>query len=153
MKTGHFQKRTRRPYRSLRRRKAGGFLLMEVVLALSVFAVMAVGYTKALSLIRNNSMAIDNRMKVTQILDSTLTEFLVQQRLEEGPIPEERFKYVAEKDMVLSGEIELLELENEQGAILPQMYAVRITGEWYEDGETKTETVEGWRYLRMYQAR
>jgi len=113
--------------RSPRRR---GFLLMEAVLALLVFSVMAIALTRTLAGVRQNSIAIQQKMTIARILDSKLTEVLTLSNLEEGD--------VIVDDEEIGGQIrtviEPLELENEDGTILPQMFRVRITAIWFEDG-------------------
>jgi len=116
---------------------------MEVMVALLLFAIMAVGFTTSLRLIRENSIAIEEEMKITQILDSALRETLTQPLVEEGTTD----KVISELGMELTTLIEPMELENEEGAILPQMYRVAISGRWVQDGQERLETVEGWRYL------
>ncbi|MGE9268941.1 MAG: hypothetical protein ACQKBY_12665 [Verrucomicrobiales bacterium] len=130
-----------------RERGRGGFLLMEAVMALLIFSIMAVSFTTALKLIRQNSMAVEQRMKVTQILDSALTEMMSLPTLEEGEIVRE----LEEKEMVLVTLVEPLELENYNGEVLEEMYRVRVTAEWYEDNEIKRQSAEAWRNLRLYQ--
>ncbi|MGJ8695156.1 MAG: type IV pilus modification PilV family protein [Verrucomicrobiaceae bacterium] len=123
-----------------------GFLLMEVVLALMVFGIMAVGFTKALAVIRKNSMLVGERMQITQIVDSALTETLMLPTLEEGSTVTD----IEERDMEILTVIEPMEIETEEGQLLQEMYRVVVTARWYEDGREKQETAEGWRYLRLY---
>jgi hypothetical protein len=48
--------------------------------------------------------------------------------------------------------IEPMEIENEEGRILQQMFRIVVSARWYEDGREKIEEVEGWRYARLYRA-
>jgi len=111
---------------------------MEAVLALLVFSVMAIALTRTLAGVRQNSIAIQQKMTIARILDSKLTEV----------------RDVIVDDEEIGGQIrtviEPLELENEDGTILPQMFRVRITAIWFEDGREQEESVEGWRNGRMY---
>jgi len=104
---------------------------MEAVLALALFAIMATSYTWTLHGLRRNSMAIQRNMQITQILNTHLTETLTFPRIEEG------------ENII----------ENEEGRILPQMFRVQVSLLWREDGVDMKETVEGWRYARLYTAR
>ena len=124
-----------------------GFLLMEAVLALLLFSIMAVGFTRALAAIRRNSMLVEERMQITAIVDSALRETLTLPTLEEGQTTidlEER------NEMEILTTVEPMELENEEGQLLQEMFRVTVSARWFEDGQEKTQTAEGWRYLRLY---
>lgn len=127
-------------------RKNGGFLLFEVLLALMLFAIMAVSLAKALSAITRNSMIVEERMEITEIVDSALRETLTLPTLEEG----ETTIYVNERDMDILTIVEPMEFENEEGRLLQQMFRVIVSARWFENGIEKTEVAEGWRYLRLY---
>ena len=123
-----------------------GFLLMEAVLALMIFAIMSVGFTRALSAMRKNSSLIEERMMVAQIVDSALTEAMTLQTLEEG----ETRTYVQENEMDLLTVVEPLEFENLEGQLLQQMFRVTVTGTWFKNGQNHEVSAEGWRYLQLY---
>lgn len=126
--------------------KCSGFLLMEALIALTMFSVMAVGFAKALSVIRRNSMLVEQRMQMTEVVDSALRETLTLPTLEEG----ETVIDLEERDMEILTIVEPMELENEEGKLLQQMFRVTVSARWYEDGREKIETAEGWRYLKLY---
>lgn len=124
-----------------------GILLMEALIALTIFAIMSVGYARALTAIRRNSMLVEERMQITAIVDSALRETLTLPTLEEGQTTidlEER------NQMEILTTIEPMEIENEEGRLLQQMFRVTVSARWYEDGREKTQTAEGWRYLNLY---
>lgn len=127
-------------------RKNGGFLLFEVLLALMLFAIMAVSLAKALSAITRNSMIVEERMEITEIVDSALRETLTLPTLEEG----ESTIYVSERDMDILTVVEPMEIENEEGRLLQQMFRITVSARWFENGREKNEVAEGWRYLRLY---
>ena len=127
-------------------RKNGGFLLFEVLLALMLFAIMAVSLAKALSAITRNSMIVEERMEITEIVDSALRETLTLPTLEEG----ESTIYVSERDMAILTVVEPMEIENEEGRLLQQMFSITVSARWFENGREKNEVAEGWRYLRLY---
>ncbi|MDA7517415.1 prepilin-type N-terminal cleavage/methylation domain-containing protein [bacterium] len=128
------------------RKQRSGFLLMEVMLALMIFAIMSVGFTKALSAMRANSRLIEERMMVAQIVDSALTEAMTLSTLEEG----ETITDVEENEMEILTVIEPLEFENEEGKILQQMFRITVTGRWYKNNQEHEVSAEGWRYLQLY---
>ncbi|MDB4408740.1 hypothetical protein N9165_01585 [Akkermansiaceae bacterium] len=119
---------------------------MEALIALTMFSVMAVGFAKALSVIRRNSMLVEQRMQMTEVVDSALRETLTLPTLEEG----ETIIDLEERDMEILTIVEPMEIENEEGKLLQQMFRVIVSARWYEDGREKIETAEGWRYLKLY---
>jgi type II secretory pathway component PulJ len=128
------------------RKRRRGFLLMEVVLAMMIFAVMSVGFTRALSAMRRNSQLVSEQMQIAQVVDSALTEALTLSSLEEG----ETLSDVGENNMEVLTIVEPLELENEEGKILQQMFRITVTATWYKNGQQREVTAEGWRNLRLY---
>jgi type II secretory pathway component PulJ len=128
------------------RKRRRGFLLMEVVLAMMIFAVMSVGFTRALSAMRRNSQLVSEQMQIAQVVDSALTEALTLSSLEEG----ETLSSVGENNMEVLTIVEPLELENEEGRVLQQMFRIRIIATWNKNGQQREVTAEGWRNLRLY---
>ncbi|MDE0860231.1 MAG: prepilin-type N-terminal cleavage/methylation domain-containing protein [Akkermansiaceae bacterium] len=128
------------------RKRRRGFLLMEVVLAMMVFAVMSVGFTRALSAMRKNSRLVSEQMQIAQVVDSALTEALTLSSLEEG----ETLSSVGENNMEVLTIVEPLELENEEGRVLQQMFSIRIIATWNKNGQQREVSAEGWRNLRLY---
>ncbi|MEN8693551.1 MAG: hypothetical protein ACN4GG_10365 [Akkermansiaceae bacterium] len=119
---------------------------MENLLALVLFATMAVSLTKVLVAIVRNSALVEERMQITGIVDSALRETLTLPTLEEGQTTID----IEEKDMEILTSVEPMEIENEEGKLLQQMFRVTVSARWYENGRERIETAEGWRYLRLY---
>ena len=89
-----------------------------------------------------------SELRITRILDSALTEQLSMPTLEEGvnQIP------IKDTDIELDVVIEPIEdLENRDGEILQQMFHIKITANWYENGAWQERSAETWRYNPMYQ--
>ena len=128
------------------RKRRRGFLLMEVVLAMMIFAVMSVGFTRALSAMRKNSRLVSEQMQIAQVVDSALTEALTLSSLEEG----ETLSMVGENNMEVLTIVEPLELENEEGRVLQQMFRITVIASWYKNGQQREVIAEGWRNLRLY---
>ena len=128
------------------RKRRRGFLLMEVVLAMMIFAVMSVGFTRALSAMRKNSRLVSEQMQIAQVVDSALTEALTLSSLEEG----ETLSLVGENNMEVLTVVEPLELENEEGRVLQQMFRITVIASWYKNGQQREVIAEGWRNLRLY---
>lgn len=130
------------------RAKPKGFLLLEVVLALGVFAIACTGLTVAFHRMAGTASLAQNELRITRILDSALTEQLSMPMLEEGvtQIP------VEGTDIELDVIIEPIEdIENQDGELLQQMFHIKITANWYENGGWQERSAETWRYNPMYQ--
>ena len=129
-----------------RRLSRKGFMLMEVILALMIFAVIATAYTKAMSSVWRNSTFVKDELVIAQILDSELTKTLYYPELQAGSTE----RYVPERDMNVETQIVELEMENEEGRLLSQMWEVVVIGRYLQDGLTQERVVRGWRYLPLY---
>jgi len=130
------------------RKKTKGFLLLEVVLALSVFAIACTGLTVAFHRMAGAASLAQSELRITRILDSALTEQLSMPTLEEGvaQIP------VEGTDIELDVVIEPIEdMENQDGELLQQMFHIKIIANWYENGAWQERSAETWRYNPMYQ--
>jgi hypothetical protein len=131
-----------------RRRTKKGFLLLEVVLALAVFAIACTGLTVAFHRMAGAANLAQNELRITRILDSALTEQLSMPMLEEGvtQIP------VEGTDIQLDVVIEPIEdMENQDGELLQQMFHIKVIANWYENGAWQERSAETWRYNPMYQ--
>jgi type II secretory pathway pseudopilin PulG len=126
----------------------GGFLLLEMVLALTVFGMAATGFVVALHRMSATASLAQSELRITRILDSALDETLSLPVLEEGQTNSE----AGETGIELDTTIEPIEdLENEDGQLLQEMYRIKIRAKWFENSQWQERTVETWRYGRMYQ--
>lgn len=139
----------------IRRRRLNrrpGFLMMEVVLALGIFAIAATAFTVALGRTSDAAAMAQRRMQIGRILESSLTEAMSLPTLEEGTtsvtLDEEIGGALVEVDVLVEP---LLEMENQDGELLQQMFRIEVSAHWYENGEWMVETAETWRYARLYQ--
>ena len=129
-------------------KKKKGFLLLEVVLALAVFAIACTGLTVAFHRMAGAANLAQSELRITRILDSALTEQLSMPMLEEGvtQIP------VEGTDIEIDVEIEPIEdMENQDGELLQQMFHIKVIANWYENGAWQKRSAETWRYNPMYQ--
>lgn len=129
-------------------KKKKGFLLLEVVLALAVFAIACTGLTVAFHRMAGAANLAQSELRITRILDSALTEQLSMPMLEEGvtQIP------VEGTDIELDVVIEPIEdMENQEGELLQQMFHIKVIANWYENGAWQERSAETWRYNPMYQ--
>lgn len=129
-------------------RRRGGFLLLEMVLALAVFGIAATGYVVALHRMGDTATLAQNELRITRILDSALDEVLSLPVLEEGTSN----TTVGDTGIELDTTIEpLTEIENVDGELLQEMYRIEIVASWYDNSQRQERVVETWRYGRMYQ--
>jgi type II secretory pathway pseudopilin PulG len=128
--------------------RKSGFLLLEMVLALAVFGMAATGFTVALNRMAATASLAQSELRITRILDSALEETLSQPTIEEGSDTIE----IGETGVELETTIERIEdLLNEEGQQLQDMFRIRITAKWVENGRTQERSAETWRYGMMYQ--
>ena len=133
-------------------RNARGFLMMEVVLAIGIFAIAATGFAVALARTSDAAALAQRRMQITRILDSALREALPLPTLEEGTTTVALREEIGAAPVEIDTTIEILsEMENQDGQLLQQMFRIEVAANWYQDGEWKQETAETWRYGRLYQ--
>lgn len=130
-----------------------GFLLLEMVLALGVFSMAAVGFVVALHRMSVLATSAQREMQITRILDSTLDETLSLPVLEEGETEVEvEDPGDTSSSIKLVTVVELMdEMENEEGQLLQEMYHIIVKARWMENRELCEREVNTWRYGRMYQ--
>ena len=129
--------------------KIRGFVLMEVLMAIALFSLVAVALTKALGQVGNLAVEGRRELHVMNGLQSALMEASKVPNLEEG-------SYVSEADVMgVSYEttVEEMELYNEDGEILNDMWLVRVRAFWVENGEDREDIAEVYRYGPLYQNR
>ena len=138
--------------RSPKHSKRAGFLLMEVILALGIFGIAATAFAIALGRTADAAAMAQRRMQIGRILESALTEALSMPALEEGTtsmtLDEEIGGAQVEVDTLIEP---LLEMENQDGQLLQQMFRIQVSAHWYDGGAWMEETAETWRYARLYQ--
>ena len=125
-----------------------GFMLMESILALSLFAVVGVALITALSEIGRLAYDARREGRLARILDSELRAAMMVPILEEG----ETVTSLDEVKLELTTTVEpMLEMENQDGVALQQMFRIEVQASWYENNEWNELLVESWRYARLYQ--
>jgi type II secretory pathway pseudopilin PulG len=133
-------------------RKCRGFLMMEVILAIGIFAIAATGFAVALARTSDAAALAQRRMQITRILDSALREAVSLPTLEEGTTTIALSEEIGGAGVEVDTTIQILdELENQDGQLLQQMFRIEVAANWYENGEWKNEIAETWRYGRLYQ--
>lgn len=129
-------------------RPARGYLLLEVVLAMGIFALAATGFTIALQKAADASDMAAREMQVTRMLQSSLDAAISIPVLEEGETSEK----LEERQMEIVTKYEKMEeMENQDGQLLQDMWRITVTA-YFLQGNTELErTAVTWRYGRLYQ--
>ena len=133
--------------------KRRGVVLMEVLLAIGIFAMSATAFAVALHKTAEASIAAHRRIQINRILRSALTEALSQPQLQED-------EFTVTLDERIGGELvdiktliePMTEIENMDGQLLQEMFRIEVVARWYEDGDWQEESAETWRYARLYVA-
>ena len=132
-----------------------GFVLLEIIIALGLFAAVAVSLVKALHMTSQTAVMIQDSMRVDRVLRSAMTEALSNPYLKEGTQKVDISELTGDDKSFFSGEletiVEALELENEDGQLLQNMYRIEVIFYWRgSDGEWQEQGVETWRYGNLY---
>lgn len=135
--------------------RRSGFVLLEVVLALTLFGMVGVALLVALEEVGDIARLVRSESQMTRLLDSELRKSMSLPQLEEG---EETASYEERDQLTITTIIRPLEdvvgeerITNEEGALLQQMFHIQVLASWYEDGEWQEMSAETWRYARLYQ--
>lgn len=129
-------------------RPARGFLLLEVVLAMGIFALAATGFTLALQKAADASDMAAREMQVTRMLQSSLDAAISIPVLEEGETSEK----LEEREMEIVTLYEKMEeMENVDGQLLQDMWRITVTAYFFQGNTELSRTAVTWRYGRMYQ--
>ena len=124
-------------------------VIMEVLVALGVFGLAALGLIKALAVAAQTAVVSQLELRMILRLQSTLTEYSKIARIEEG-------KWQSDPDELgvwTETEVVLLEdILNSEGQPLNEMYRIRVTGYYDNFGQTGEMAAETLRYARLYQA-
>lgn len=124
-----------------------GFALLEVLLSVAVFSMAATGFVVALHKTGEVAAATQREVRITRSLESALHEALSLPTLEEGKTTLE----LEDSGMEIDTLIEPLEIENQEGELLQEMYRIEVTVFWLEEDEWQERSAETWRYARLYQ--
>lgn len=134
-------------FRKTRRRN--GYLLMEVVIALAIFSLVAVGFTKALNKAADASDLAAKSVQITRILSSAMDEAISTPILEEQQIVVD----LEERNMTITTLYEPMieELQNRDEQFLQDMWRITVIGTYMEDGNKIERSMVTWRYGKLYQ--
>jgi type II secretory pathway pseudopilin PulG len=130
-------------------RHRNGYLLMEVVIALAIFSLVAVGFTKALNKAADASDLAAKSVQITRILSSAMDEAISTPILEEQQIVVD----LEERNMTITTLYEPMieELQNRDEQFLQDMWRITVIGTYIEDGNKIERSMVTWRYGKLYQ--
>ena len=130
------------------RRPRGGFVLLEAILALALFASIAVGFTTAIQQVGNAAARAGEQMRIQRMLETLLTEASKATEFEPG----EEGLGPDQKNVYYTRIIEELELINMDEQPLNNMYRIAILAEWEDSvGNQSSRVAELIRYEPLYQ--
>lgn len=128
--------------------RPGGFMLMEAVLALLLFAIVGTALMTALNEVGRMAFETRRESVLARLLDSELRAAMTVPVLEEG----ETSKSLDELGAEIRSRVEPMEeMENQDGQLLQDMYRIEVVATWWEDDLRKELSAETWRYGRLYQ--
>ena len=141
--------------RKIYARKPSGYVLLEILIALGLFAAVTASLTKALHMTGRTAMMIQDEIRVDRILRSAMTDALTNPNLEEGSETVDLTEITGDEESFFTGQIETIvepiELENEDGQLLQNMFRIEVIFHWQADGEWQEQSAETWRYANLYQ--
>jgi type II secretory pathway pseudopilin PulG len=124
-----------------------GFVLLEQILALMVFAIVGVALVTALNEVGRLASQARKEAVLSRLLDSELRAAMSMPTLEEF---EETISLEEMKVDMTTIVTPMEEMENEEGQLLQQMWLVRVEATWWQDNEWQERSAETWRYGRLY---
>ena len=114
------------------RRGRAGFVLLEIVMALGLFSMVAVSLTLALDQIAKTSKLARDESRVMRVLESVLAEVVHTPELEEIT---RTFESSAD-GVEATAQVRKIKLFTKNKAELEKMFAIRVTA-WISDGRDR----------------
>ena len=103
--------------------------MLEIIIALGLFSAVAVSLVKALHMTSQTAAIIQDEMRIEQILRSAMTEAVSDPFLKEGVQTVDINELTGDDQSFFPGKLETIvepmELENEDGQLLQNMFMIR----------------------------
>lgn len=110
-------------------RRPAGFVLLEVILALAIFATVAVGMTKAIDQMARSARTGKQEAQVLRVLESVLAEVAHQPELKQKsysfPLTDDRIGAAAS--------VQKIKLYTRNKQLLDHMFSIHAEA-WFQDG-------------------
>ena len=133
-----------------------GYVLMEIVIALGLFSAVAVSLVKALHMTSMTATLIQDEMRIDRILRSAMTDMLSEPSLEEGSEKVDLTDITGDETSFANAQIETIiepvELENEDGQLLQNMFRIEVIFHWETEDGWQQQSAETWRYGNLYKS-
>jgi len=141
----------------VRRTNLRGYVLLEIIIALGLFSAVAVSLVKALHMTSQTAGVIQDEMRIAQILRSAMTDAVADPFLQEGSNEMDLNELTGDDQSFFPGKlktiVEPMELENEDGLLLQNMFSIRVIFFWRDnEGEWQEQSAETWRYANLYRS-
>ena len=116
-----------------------GYILLELIIALSIFAIAVVGLAKAL----NNSLATANILNRDYAVRLAMRSFL--EEMKRKPLADMATTIQDPKlDLTLTSTVEPLEIKSKEGRAVTDMYTLTVKAEYLAGGQMRDETIFRW---------
>ncbi len=123
-------------------RRLGGFILFEVMIAIAVFAIVALSLATAMNSTIQASNYLDRQTAIRHGLLSMMDEALRKPKRQEM-----RFEYEDEAlGVKYRSELEEMRFTTYEGESVRNLYTLRIRAFYVEDGEEREEVAERYVY-------
>jgi hypothetical protein len=138
----------------VRRKLRAGYVLLEIIIALGLFSAVAVSLVKALHMTSRTASMIQDGLRIDRILRSAMIDVLSTPNLEEGSETVDLTEITGDEVSFFTGQIETIiepmELENEDGQLLQNMFRIEVIFHWETDDGWQEQSAETWRYANLY---
>ena len=125
----HFSRAASKPSALRLPRREHGFVLLEIIMAIALFSIVAVAMTRALDQIAKTSKAAQREGQVMRVLESVLAEVVHEPELKAGS---EHFEVGAD-GVAADATIQHIELLTRNKARLDHMFEIHVKA-WITDG-------------------
>jgi len=109
---------------------------------------------KALHMTSQTATLIQDEMSIDRVLRSAMIDALSNPNIEEGNERVDYTEMTGDKTSFTNAEIETIvepmELENEQGQLLQNMFRIEVIFHWETEDGWQSQSAETWRYANLY---
>ncbi len=117
--------------------RSRGFVLWEIMLALTIFCVVAVALTSAVHQIVDTSILLRDESQVRLELQNLLTESVTAQVKPGKSEPQ-----VGDGRVHYEKEVRVVQAKTATGVVLPNLYLITVQGSWKASGQERSAHAE-----------
>lgn len=123
------------------RRKHNGYLLLELILALTIFSLAVVGLARSLNMAIQTAAILNRENDIRVGLRSFLEE------VRRKPLSDMATSYADERlGVTFTSEVDELTLKDKNGSVLRDLYKLHALATYEVGAEQREESVEMWVY-------